>query len=174
MIYELSAVQAWSLGQWALMRWWHAQPQRDVLYAYLHISIISSLYLHILVAATCVIFPAIANAIHCICKWRQVAGEWWHALVWRKLVKKGRRGMWNGVLLVELWPRVFVGELCKPFPSSIIDDCRFRWNICFGLAYWRTLLLLRLHEFLSSFTSGYSSRKLQQKFMASTHTHTAY
>lgn len=68
-----------------------------------------------------------------------------------------------------------VGELCKPFapfPSSIIDDCRFRWNICFGLAYWRTLLLLRLHEFLSSFTSGYSSRKLQQKFMASTHTHT--
>lgn len=39
-------------------------------------------------------------------------------------------------------------------------------------AYWRTLLLLRLHEFLSSFTSGYSSRKLQQKYLPTTHTHT--
>jgi len=39
-------------------------------------------------------------------------------------------------------------------------------------AYWRTLLLLRLHEFLSSFTSGYSGRKLQQKYFESTHRHT--
>jgi len=48
-------------------------------------------------------------------------------------------------------------------------DCR---TLVSPSAYWRTLLLLRLHEFLSSFTSGYSSRKLQQKYLPHSHTHT--
>lgn len=77
-----------------------------------------------------------------------------------KYGKKGRGGKQKGKKKWKIENRKmkFQPAECRLLPpgSRALDS---PWP------YWRTLLLLRLHEFLSSFTSGYSCRKLQQKYL---------
>lgn len=118
----IKSVSTWrwytsSLGQWAPMRWWRAQPhtQRCTI-------CISTFIYNLIVVLAHTSASDVCNTMHSNCKcdtlYMQMEASRWR-MVTCVGVKRESRGMWNGVLLVELWPKVL--ESCvnpsPPFPA---------------------------------------------------------
>lgn len=99
------------------MRWWRAQPhtQRCTI-------CITTFIYNLIVVLAHTSASDVCNTMHSNCKcdtlYMQMEASRWR-MVTCVGVKKESRGMWNGVLLVELWPKV--SESCvnpsPPFPA---------------------------------------------------------